>query len=164
MFVRCPFCHKLILRWLYERHHRDHMRLRADGQHKDHVTNAPDDRYRGSLDEVPQVYRHTPCDGRTRMPEEIIRSYLVNPLLYNDRTFCTGCQDYVDTAELFWTTTGENLMDYSGRLFAANTSSGFSASPRRLSENRSWLSRRRPNKRSAGSQRSGISRSPTASC
>jgi hypothetical protein len=116
MFVRCPFCHKLILQWFYERHAQNHRQRRADGQQKDHATNVPGDRYQGSLDKVPQVYRHARCGGSTRMPEEIVRSYLVNPLLYNDRTFCTGCRDYVDTAELFWTRTGENLMDYAGRL------------------------------------------------
>jgi hypothetical protein len=118
MFVRCAFCHKLILQWFYERHAQNHRQRRADGQQKDHVTNAPDDRYRGPLDKVPQVYNHPLCGGSTRMPEEIVRSYLANPLLYVDRTFCTGCGDYVDSAELFWIRTGENLMDYKGRLRA----------------------------------------------
>ena len=63
----------------------------------DHVTNAPDERYRGSLDGVPRTYRHSRCGGGTGMPEEIIRSYLANPLLYNDRSFCCRCGDYVDS-------------------------------------------------------------------
>jgi hypothetical protein len=40
------------------------------------------------------------------MPEEIIRSYLANPFLYGGGSFCWGCNDYVQEAELFWTETG----------------------------------------------------------
>ena len=43
------------------------------------------------------------------MPEEIIRSYLVDPFLYNETSFCTGCGTYVPTAELFWQETNESL-------------------------------------------------------
>ena len=118
MIVRCPFCHKYILQWFYEAHSRKHMRKKPDGQHNDHITNAPDDRYRGPLDGVPRSYRHARCGGGTGMPEEIIRSYLVNPLLYIDRSFCTGCGDYVDCSELTWVETGENMMTYNGRLRA----------------------------------------------
>lgn len=50
------------------------------------------------------------------MPEEIIRSYLVNPLLYEDSSFCCGCGDYINTARLTWQETGETVMDYMGQL------------------------------------------------
>lgn len=50
------------------------------------------------------------------MPEEIIRSYLVNPFLYNDRTFCCGCNDYVPLAEVYWTETEQNLLEYNEQL------------------------------------------------
>jgi hypothetical protein len=118
MHVRCPYCHELIPQASYASHEQQHTRRKPDGQMADHITNAPDRRYQGSLDAVPQVYRHARCGGRTGMPEEIIRSYLANPLLYADRTFCTGCGDYVNSAELTWVETAENLMDYSGRLRA----------------------------------------------
>jgi hypothetical protein len=48
---------------------------------KDHVTVHPTGRFKGSLRGVPQVYRHPKCGVATKMPEEIIRSYLVNPFL-----------------------------------------------------------------------------------
>ena len=118
MFVRCPFCHKTILQWFYESHSRQHKRKKPDGQQEDHVTTAPEKRRRGPLDNVPRRYRHPRCGVVTGMPEEIIRSYLVNPLLYVDRTFCCGCGDYVNPAELSWVETGENLMTYKGRLRA----------------------------------------------
>ena len=118
MFVQCPYCHKKIARESYAAHEKEHERRKPDGQHTDHVTNAPDQRYKGSLAGVPQSYRHARCGRGTRMPEEIIRTYLVNPLAYVDRTFCTGCGDYVDGSELTWIETGENMMDYKGRLRA----------------------------------------------
>lgn len=62
------------------------------------------------------MYRHRACGVCTQMPEEIIRSYLVDPLLYGDSSFCCGCGIYVYGDELEWTETGERLVDYSARL------------------------------------------------
>jgi hypothetical protein len=52
------------------------------------------------------------------MPEEIVRSYLANPFLYNGKTFCCGCKQYVNCAELAWVETGQNMADYNDRLRA----------------------------------------------
>lgn len=116
MFMRCPFCHKLVLRWFYPRHKRKHTRRRRDGQMAEHVTAAPAQRFSGSLSEVPQTYVHTKCGVATQMPEEIIRSYLVNPMMCSDASFCCGCGRYVFSAELTWEETGETVIDYLGRL------------------------------------------------
>jgi hypothetical protein len=129
MFVRCPFCHRLILQWLYERHERNHTRRKADGQMNEHITVAPDERYDGSLSKVPRNYRHPRCGRGTGMPEEIIRSYLANPLLYSDSSFCTGCGEYIYCGELFWIETGESLMDYNGRLRAEYLQRAYGLSP-----------------------------------
>ncbi len=118
MFVQCPFCHKRVLRWFYGWHQRKHTERRPDGQMSEHVTRAPPQRYQGSLEGVPQAYRHDRCGVTTRMPEEIIRSYLVDPLLYNDGTFCCGCGTYVYSGYLTWVETGETVLDYMGRLRA----------------------------------------------
>ena len=113
LFVRCAFCHKVVFRPLYAKHRAKHMARRADGQMTDHITVAPRAQYQGSLDGVPQVYGHSKCRSGTKMPEEIIRSYLVNPFLYGaDRSFCCGCNDYFPYAELFWTETGQRLDEY----------------------------------------------------
>ncbi|MFI8523330.1 hypothetical protein ACIGB8_02725 [Promicromonospora sukumoe] len=55
------------------------------------------------------------------MPEEIVRSYLANPFLYGDRSFCTGCGDYVSKAELCWIETRQPLREYFDALRAAAT-------------------------------------------
>jgi hypothetical protein len=82
----------------------------------DHVTVAPEERFQGDLTGVPQWYRHQKCGEVTGMPEEIIRSYLADPFLYNDYTFCTGCGNYPHQSECVWVDTGENLHDYNRRL------------------------------------------------
>ena len=115
-FVECPFCHRQIFRLWYGIHQARHTALLDDGQQTDHVTMPEGERYQGSLDGVPQVYYHPACDGETGMPEEIIRSYLANPFLYNDTTFCTGCGDYVPTSEVFWVETGQCLAEYNQAL------------------------------------------------
>lgn len=116
LFEECPFCHKNVFVLFFRSHIAKHTKLLSDGQMTDHMTQAEEKRYQGSLDGIPQVYKHPKCGGRTGMPEEIIRSYLVDPFMYSDRSFCTGCGDYVDTDELFWVETGESLYDYNQRL------------------------------------------------
>jgi hypothetical protein len=112
MFVECPFCHRQIPEGQYAAHEKQHTTLLPDGQMADHVTVRNEERFQGALGAVPQVYEHKLCGRATGMPEEIIRSYLANPFLYNDKSFCTGCNTYVSTKELFWTETGESLFQY----------------------------------------------------
>jgi hypothetical protein len=112
LFVRCAFCHKAVFRPFYHSHRAKHVKRLPDGQMTDHITVRPKGRYQGSLEGVPREYRHRRCRTRTEMPEEIIRSYLVNPFLYASRSFCCGCNDYVPYEELFWSETGQCLSDY----------------------------------------------------
>lgn len=112
LFKRCRFCHQNVLSVLMKWHERRHARRLKDGQQQAHVTQPPDQRYSGSLEGVPTEYRHEKCQRITGMPEEIVRSYLVNPFLYNDTTFCCGCREYVPMSEVYWTQTDECVQDY----------------------------------------------------
>src|SRR5437764_1501800 len=112
LFVRCAFCHKLVFRPFYKSHRATHTARRPDGQMADHITVHPQGRYQGSLEGVPRGYRHPACGVVTGMPEETIRSYLVNPFLYRGGSFCCGCGDYMPYEELFWIETGQSLADY----------------------------------------------------
>ena len=116
LFVSCPFCHKKVFRLFYAGHRAKHTAPLADGQMTDHVTVHPTGRYQGSLRGIPQVYRHPKCNVATKMPQEIIRSYLVNPFLYGGGSFCCGCNEYVAETELFWTETGQCMADYNRGL------------------------------------------------
>ncbi|MFE7508251.1 hypothetical protein [Promicromonospora sp. NPDC057488] len=119
--LTCPFCHRKVSPPALRLHEWWHGRRRRDGQQQGHVTLTRDARYEGSLDGVPQTYRHSVCGAGTGMPEEIVRSYLANPFLYGDLSFCTGCGDYVSKAELRWAETGQPLREYFDALRAAAT-------------------------------------------
>jgi hypothetical protein len=93
--------------------------LRADGPQDHYETLPPEEREGGDLAGVPQVYAHRRCGKATRMPEEIVRSYLQNPYFYTaDETYCTGCRTHVPLGECVWTETGEDLQTYMDRLRA----------------------------------------------
>jgi hypothetical protein len=116
LFLRCPYCHKLVFRFFFSRHKAKHTAQRPDGQQNEYVTLHPSGRYEGSLAGVPQCYRHPKCGVVTRMPEEIIRSYLVNPFLYGAGSFCCGCGAHIPEEELFWDETGQNMAEYTREL------------------------------------------------
>ena len=116
LFLECPFCHQSVFRLFMGWHMKKHTSLQSDGQMTDHVTTREQERFKGSLHDVPQVYVHSVCGGATGMPEEIIRSYLANPFLYSHKTFCTGCNDYVHMGECTWQETGEQVLTYRRNL------------------------------------------------
>jgi len=116
IFTECPFRHRKIFSPLYGWHKRKHLQLKPDGQMTDHITMRDEARFTGPLDDVPQVYAHPVCGVQTRMPEEIIRSYLANPFLYSDGSFCCGCGTYISSTELFWVETGQCMADYNREL------------------------------------------------
>ncbi len=91
------------------------MQKLPDGQMKDHVTVRPEERFAGDIAKEPKWYVHPKCGGVTGMPEEIIRSYVTDPFLYNETSFCTGCHNYVSTGELYWQETNESLQSASYR-------------------------------------------------
>lgn len=80
-----------------------------------------EDRFAGPLDGVPRIYRHAKCGVETEMPEEIIRSYLADPWMYNDWVWCCGCEDNIRQQDLTWTDSGEALNSYFGRLKQAKS-------------------------------------------
>lgn len=119
---RCPYCHHQIEASQFESHLAYHQELQADGQHRDYVTLPPEQRTDGDLVGVPVVYIHEVCGTGTRMPEEIVRSYLNNPFLYGaNTTFCVGCSRHVPNRECHWDETRENLQDYFDRLRMAHS-------------------------------------------
>ena len=115
MHKLCPFCHTWCSNNVFDEHVASHTRQLKDGQMKDHVTVRPEERFAGDIAKEPRWYVHPKCGGVTGMPEEIIRSYMVDPFLYNESSFCTGCHTYVPTAELYWQETNESLLAASYR-------------------------------------------------
>jgi len=114
--TRCPDCHLYVLTDHYRQHIRTHDGTLPDGQNTLYSTLPPEERYQGSLTNIPTIYWHPGCDGQTVMPEDIIRSYLTNPWFYSQRSFCSGCRQHVSTRNLYWVNTKESLYDYNKRL------------------------------------------------
>ncbi|MBX7104297.1 MAG: hypothetical protein K1X57_09450 [Gemmataceae bacterium] len=78
----------------------------------------PHQRYQGSLEGVPRVYFNAKFNAATQMPEDVIRSYLADPYMYNDWVWCTGMDDNARQADLVWVETGEPLNVYFDKLRA----------------------------------------------
>jgi hypothetical protein len=116
LFNRCPYCHKPVYRLFFSGQKARHLTRRPDGQQNEYITLHPTGRYRGSLRGVPRSYCHPKCGVVTRMPEEIIRSYLVNPFRYGGGSFCCGCGEHIPEGELFWYETGQNMADFAREL------------------------------------------------
>ena len=114
--IRCPFCHQYVDKAEYTAHAAKHTLRRPDGQQTDYVTLPKEDREPGDLTGVPRVYVHRKCGVATGMPEEIIRSYLKNPYMYSDKTFCCGCGGHVPLQECEWVETGQDLQSYNDEL------------------------------------------------
>jgi hypothetical protein len=124
MSRQCPFCHEQVSLIAYAQHIREHEKLRPDGQQQEHATLPPEERATGDLARVSRVYFHSVCGVQTGMPEEIVRSYLVNPFLYTGGTFCCGCNGYVKFSSVTWTETGQSLQEYFDELRAQAIAEG----------------------------------------
>lgn len=118
--IRCPYCHEYIDEAAFGAHEAGHLEARPDGQQSEYVTLPEEARAAGDLSGVPQVYVHRKCGVGTKMPEEIVRSYLQNPYLYSaDETFCCGCGTHVPFRECVWVETKEDLQTYMEKLRSA---------------------------------------------
>ena len=120
---RCNMCHEFIPVDEFDAHYQQHEGLADDGQHNAYPTLPPEERWTGDLRNVPQNYIHPVCGSVTVMPEEITRTYLVNPYFYGYSSFCCGCETHISGKELKWVDTGETLYDYTRRLQVENPNS-----------------------------------------
>jgi hypothetical protein len=96
---KCPFCRQFVGSDRFSAHFQEHV---------------ADDLERPDLppDGQPRVYCHLKCGSLTRMPEEVVQDYLVNPAKYDPVTVCAGCRKHFHQKEFVWTETGQNLHDY----------------------------------------------------
>ena len=118
IFKRCEFCHKYVFSLGFDAHVEKHLRLREDGQQTVYAT-LPEEQRRGverAFRKAPRWYKHDVCGEVTGMPDEIIKTYLVDPWFYNHMTYCCGCENHVPESECYWTETGQNVADYKNEL------------------------------------------------
>ena len=67
---------------------------------------------------APRQFVHEKCGAASRMPDDMVAGYLVNPHRYNDWAYCSKCDGFVPHRECRWTETNEPLDAYFGRLKA----------------------------------------------
>lgn len=121
--VACPYCHQWVLKKDLRQHRRQHGDTNTVDGWPAFPTLPPEDRYRGSLANHPQRYRHTRCGRETVVPEERIRTYLADPFFYINRSYCEGCRKSVPTGELVWLDTKTKVRDYFAKLKAQDPQS-----------------------------------------
>jgi len=115
---RCDMCHEFVLIQEFDVHYEQHQGTETDGQLSTYPTLPPEQRWRGDLSTIPQSYLHEACGAVTKMPEDIIRTYMVNPYFYGYSSFCCGCGTHVPARKLKWVETGENMFAHTKELQA----------------------------------------------
>lgn len=88
------------------------------GQLASYPTLPIDQQYAESLKGIPRIYEHEECGQQTGMPEDIVRTYLVDPYFYAYKSYCSGCDKHISMSELRWVDTGETLLEYTRALQA----------------------------------------------
>jgi hypothetical protein len=68
---------------------------------------------------APRQFVHEKCGATSRMPDDMVTGYLVNPHRYNDWAYCSKCDGFVPHRECRWAETNEPLDAYFGRLKTA---------------------------------------------
>jgi hypothetical protein len=73
------------------------------------------------LSKAPRQFAHEKCGATSRMADDMVAGYLVNPHRFNDWAFCSKCDGFVPHRECRWVETNEPLDAYFRRLKAAVT-------------------------------------------
>ena len=82
----------------------EHRELKPNGQQKDYVVLADEERAKGFVRPVRRTYIHTKCGGSTTMGQAIAETYARDPFFYSG-TFCVACRGHFpigDDGEFVW--------------------------------------------------------------
>lgn len=89
----------------------DHRQLKENGQQKDYVVLAAEERAKGFVRPVRTKYVHLKCGCETSMSHPIAETYARNPYFYSG-TFCVGCGKHFpvgEDGEFVWSDTTEKV-------------------------------------------------------
>lgn len=86
----------------------DHRELKANGQQKGYVVLSDDERKKGFIRPVREVYLHKTCGSITRMARSIAETYARDPYFYSG-TFCVNCGKHLPLDEFVWDGTDEQV-------------------------------------------------------
>ncbi len=75
--------------------------IKENGQHSEYWVLSEDERAKGFIRPVREVYVHDKCGAETRMNRAISETYARDPKFYGS-TFCCHCGDHSPVAEFKW--------------------------------------------------------------
>ena len=78
------------------------------GQQKGYIVLTAEERAKGFMRPVRQVYVHTVCDTETRMGLALAETYARDPGFYGG-TFCCHCREHRPLKEFVWKGTAEQV-------------------------------------------------------
>lgn len=76
----------------------EHRDLKANGQQRDYVVLAEEERAKGYVRPVRTEYKHLKCNATTRMNQTIAETYAREPSFYSG-TFCVHCHGHFPVGE-----------------------------------------------------------------
>lgn len=89
----------------------EHTNLKENGQQKDYIVLAEEERAKGFVRPVRRTYVHQKCGAATTMGQTIAETYARNPHFYSG-TFCCGCGAHFPVGpkgEFVWDGTNEKV-------------------------------------------------------
>lgn len=72
-----------------------------DGQMESYLVLSEEERTKGFIRPVRDVYVHKTCGQITRIAKEIAESFARDPKMYS-HTFCTTCKNHLAVSEFVW--------------------------------------------------------------
>jgi hypothetical protein len=85
-----------------------HTKLRPDGQQEHYVILSDDERAKGFVEPVREVYVHLPCGTETRMARSIAETFAAKPDFYSGG-YCAHCRSHYPNAEFVWRGTQQTV-------------------------------------------------------
>jgi len=85
-----------------------HKKLKPNGMQEDYIVLTPEERDKGFVRPLRQVYTHKTCGQDTRMSLAIAETYARDPYFYSG-TFCCTCGLHLPLKEFVWKGTNQNV-------------------------------------------------------
>lgn len=89
----------------------EHRDIKPNGQQRDYVVLAEEERAKGFVRPVRRTYTHLKCGAATTMSQTIAETYARDPHFYSG-TFCVGCRGHFPVGkdgEFVWDGTEEKV-------------------------------------------------------
>lgn len=99
---------RILTNGLTEKEMPDYRDLKEDGQQKAYVILSDEERAKGFVRIVREVYVHEKCGAKTTMNRALAETYARDPYFYS-ATFCCTCAGHYPVSEFCWEGTQEKV-------------------------------------------------------